>query len=107
MAENNRDNRDTRDNQDGRDGRETQQPTTLPKPRDAGREGQLRIARAMQVAGHTHQAVNILNGLLDGYPNDPGARAAAEELVAIARDCERRGYVYVALDMYRRLEHLQ
>lgn len=87
--------------------REKQDPATPPMAHEAGREGQLRIARAMKREGHYYQAIHSLSELLVGYPADPDARIAAEELASIAQDCERRGFVYTALNLYRQLERLQ
>lgn len=85
---------------------EKRDPAQAPNPREAGREGRLRIARAMMRAGHMRQAIHSLNSLLAGYPGDPDAREAAAELVTTAQDCERRGFIYTALDIYRQLESL-
>ena len=88
-------------------GKEKPKPITSPKPHTAGREGRLRIARSMRHAGHYHQAIHLLSDFLVDGSEDADARAAAEELAAIAQDCERRGFVYTAFVLYRQLERLQ
>ncbi|HEV8190255.1 MAG TPA: tetratricopeptide repeat protein [Ktedonobacterales bacterium] len=85
-------------------GTDTQDATTVPRPFDAGREGQLRIARAMKNAGRIHQALHAFSRLMEHYPQDAESRAAMEELASLAADCEQRGQVYTALHLYQQLE---
>lgn len=80
---------------------------TTPKPGDMAREGQLRIARSLKSAGHMHEAIHLLNDLLDNHSQGPEAREVIEEIESIAQDCERRGFIYAALDLYRHLDRLQ
>ena len=87
-------------------GLDTRDRTTLPRPQDAAREGQLNIARAMRSAGRVHQALQVLSYLLDSSPQDAQSRAVAEEMISLAHDCQQRGQYYTALHLYRQLEQL-
>lgn len=87
-------------------GMDMQDRSGVPRPQDEAREGELNIARAMRAAGHVHQALHVLSHLLDKYPQDAESRAAAEEVVSLARDCQRRGQYYTAMHLYRQLEQL-
>lgn len=88
-------------------GMDSQTPTAAARPGDTRRKGELRIARAMRDAGHIHQAIHLLTGLLGTYPQDAESRAAMDELMSLATYCEQQGRLYTALHLYRELEHLQ
>lgn len=87
-------------------GTDRQDAATLHWPHDAGREGQLRIAREMKKSGHVQQALHALNRLMQTYPQDAESRAAAVELASLAKEYEQRGLVNTALHLYRQLEQL-
>lgn len=75
-------------------------------PPDAARAGEIRIAQAMSAAGHVHEAIHVLNHLLEKYPEDAESRAAADEMLSLAQSCQQRGQYYTALHLYRQLEQL-
>ncbi|MCL4464475.1 MAG: tetratricopeptide repeat protein [Chloroflexi bacterium] len=73
---------------------------------NAARTSMLRMARSWQTAGQINQAVDTYSRILARYPGSPEARAAADEILALARGYEREGRYRLALSLHDRLEQL-